>query len=94
MWVVESGKAPGETSPLTHWPGGLSLLAQKGLDSRHHPFLPIPSLPTAGKKDVRRCKRIRHWLERPFQKQVQKCLQPSKRAVRGDPHPFAWASLG
>lgn len=94
MWVIESRKDLGETCPLPCWPGGSSFLAQKGLDLWHHPSLSILSLPTTGKKDARRCKRISHWLERPFQKQVQKCLESPKRAARGDPHPFAWSSLG
>ena len=73
---------------------GLVLPGTEGPGPLASPSLHILTLPTTGKKDARRCKKISHWLERPFQKQVQKCLESSKRAAKGDPHPFAWASLG
>ena len=50
MWVIESGKDPGETCSISCWPGGSSFLAQKGLDRWHHPpSTSSPSQPLARK---------------------------------------------
>lgn len=70
-WVVESGTVPGQTSPLTPWPRPLSLLAQEVPDGGLHPFLLTPTLPTTGKTDVLRFKRISHCWKDPFKNEYK-----------------------